>query len=115
MYAQGKDEKGKADPNRSAYVFKTQQVDGLKFDFWLGDMTFNKDQTYFLVEHETFKNKEAETRVELCMGGDLSITVGRAKLKSMGKVGSFVDSKIPGIHVAGPPRAPASCRARWRS
>ncbi len=112
MYAQGKDEKGKNDPNRSAYIFKTQQLDGLKFDFWLGDMKFNKDQTYFLVEHETFKNKEAETRVELCMGGDLSITVGRAKLKSMGKVGAFVDSKIPGIHVAG--MRIANCE-RWKS
>ena len=112
MYAQGKDEKGKKDPNRSAYVFKTQQVDGLKFDFWLGDMKFNKDQTYFLVEHETFKNKEAETRVELCMGGDISITVGRAKLRSMGKVGAFVDSKIPGIHIAG--MRIANC-PRWKS
>ena len=112
MYAQGKDEKGKKDPNRSAYVFKTQQVDGLKFDFWLGDMKFNKDQTYFLVEHETFKNKEAETRVELCMGGDLTITVGRAKLKSMGKAGAFVDSKIPGIHVSG--MRIANCE-RWKS
>jgi len=112
MYAQGKDEKGKADPNRSAYVFKTQQVDGLKFDFWLGDMKFNKDQTYFLVEHETFKNKDSETRVELCMGGDISITVGRAKLRSMGKVGAFVDSKIPGIHIAG--MRIANC-PRWKS
>ena len=112
MYAQGKDEKGKVDPNRSAYIFKTQQVEGLKFDFWLGDMTFVKDQTYFLVEHETFTNKEAETRVELCMGGDITITVGRSKLKSMGKVGAFVDSKIPGIHVTG--MRIANCE-RWKS
>ena len=112
MYAQGKDEKGKTDPNRSAYIFKTQQVEGLSFDFWLGDMKFVKDQTYFLVEHETFKNKDSETRVELCMGGDITITVGRSKLRSMGKVGAFVDSKIPGIHVTG--MRIANC-PRWKS
>jgi hypothetical protein len=64
------------------------------------------------VEHETFKNKDSETRVELCMGGDISITVGRAKLRSMGKVGAFVDSKIPGIHIAG--MRIANC-PRWKS
>lgn len=112
IYAQGKDAKGMSDPNRSACIFKTQQLDGLKFDFWLGEMSFNKDQTYFLVEHETFKNKDSETRVELCMGGDISITVGRAKLRSMGKVGAFVDSKIPGIHVSS--MRIANC-PRWKS
>ena len=112
MYAQGKDANGKVDPNRSAYIFKTQQIDGLKFDFWLGEMTFNKDQTYFLVEAEKEKNKETVTKVELCMGGDMTITVGRSKLKSMGKVGSFVDSKIPGINING--MRIANCE-RWKS
>ena len=112
MYAQGKDANGKVDPNRSAYIFKTQQIDGLKFDFWLGAMDFNKDQTYFLVEAEKEKNKETVTKVELCMGGDMTITVGRSKLKSMGKVGSFVDSKIPGISING--MRIANCE-RWKS
>ena len=112
MYAQGKDANGKVDPNRSAYIFKTQQIDGLKFDFWLGAMDFNKDQTYFLVEAEKEKNKETVTRVELCMGGEMSITIGRSKLKSMGKVGSFVDSKIPGISING--MRIANCE-RWKS
>jgi len=112
IYAQGKDENGKKDPNRSAYIFKTQQVDGLKFDFWLGEMNFDHDQTYFLVEAEKKAGQEIETKVELCMGGDMTITVGRDQLKKLGKVGSFVDSKIPGINING--MRIANCE-RWKS
>ena len=112
IYAQGKDADGKPDPNRSAYIFKTQQVDGLKFDFWLGDMKFDKDQTYFLIEAEKEKNKDTEVKVELCMGGDMSITIGRDWLKKQGKVGKFVDAKIPGLNIAG--MRIANCE-RWKS
>ena len=112
IYAQGKDAEGKPDPNRSAYIFKTQQVDGLKFDFWLGDMKFDKDQTYFLIEAEKEKNKDTEVKVELCMGGDMSITIGRDWLKKQGKVGKFVDAKIPGLNIAG--MRIANCE-RWKS
>ena len=112
IYAQGKNADGKPDPNRSAYIFKTQQVEGLKFDFWLGDMKFDKDQTYFLVEAEKEKNKDTEVKVELCMGGDMSITIGRDWLKKQGKVGKFVDAKIPGLNIAG--MRIANCE-RWKS
>ena len=57
-------------------------------------MTFNKDQTYFLVEAEKEKNKETVTKVELCMGGDMTITVGRSKLKSMGKSDDEIQKMI---------------------
>lgn len=112
IYAQGKNAEGKPDPNRSAYIFKTQQVEGLKFDFWLGDMKFDKDQTYFLIEAEKEKNKDTEVKVELCMGGDMSITIGRDWLKKQGKVGKFVDAKIPGLNIAG--MRIANCE-RWKS
>ena len=112
IYAQGKDAEGVTDPNRSAYIFKTQQVKGLNFDFWLGEMDFDHDQTYFLVEAELVGDKETETKVELCMGGDMNITIGREALKSLGKTGAYVDSKIPGVNISG--MRIANCE-RWKS
>jgi hypothetical protein len=112
MYAQGKDAEGMKDPNRSAYIFKTQQVDGLKLDFWLGELSLDKDQTYFLVEVEKEKDKEADTKVELCVGGDITINVGREQLRNLGKVGSYLDTQIPGVHIAG--MRIANCE-RWKS
>nr|MCR5181268.1 hypothetical protein [Bacteroidaceae bacterium] len=55
-----------------AYIFKTQQVDGLSLDFFLAKATFNKDQTYLLVEATPEKDK-LKTKVELLMGGYMTI------------------------------------------
>lgn len=114
IYAQGKDQNGKPDPNRSAYIFKTQQVDGLGFDFWGGaQLTLDKEQTYFLVEAETVKStKTTTTKVELCIGGGLDINIGRDWLIKQGKAGAKLSTYLPRISVAG--MRIANCE-RWKS
>lgn len=101
LYAQGKDASGVTDPGRSAYILNTQQIDGLRFGFWQGDMKFDNSRTYLLVESGKETNDDAVTKVELRMGGDMTIAVSRARLKAMGKAGSFVDSRVPSISVDG--------------
>ena len=114
IYAQGKDAKGMTDPNRSAYIFKTQQVEGLSFDFWGGaKLSFNKDQTYFLVEAETVKStSKTTTKVELCIGGSLTINIGRDWLTKKGAVGAKLATYLPEISVSG--MRIANCE-RWKS
>lgn len=114
IYAQGKDQNGKPDPNRTAYIFKTQQVDGLGFDFWGGaQLTVDKEQTYFLVEAETIRStKKTTTKVELCIGAGLDINIGRDWLKKKGKVGAKLSTYLPRISVAG--MRIANCE-RWKS
>lgn len=77
-----------------AYIFKVQQVDQLKLDFFLSTATFNKDLTYMLVEAVPEKN-ELKTRVELLMTGDLSIggEAMQAKMKNLN-----LSFDLPGIH-----------------
>ena len=101
LYAQGKDARGMTDLGRSAYILNTQQIDGLRFGFWQGDMKFDNSRTYFLVMSGKDTAGADTTKVELRMGGDMTIAVDRARLKAMGKAGSFVDSRIPGISVDG--------------
>ena len=106
IYAQGKDANGKTDPNRSAYIFKTQQVDGLSFDFWGGaELSFDKNQTYLLVEAERIKGGDTKTKVELCVGGSLSFTIVK-------KAGTALSAYIPAINVSG--MRIANCE-RWKS
>ncbi|MBQ7495121.1 MAG: hypothetical protein IJT75_05100 [Bacteroidaceae bacterium] len=73
-----------------AYIFKTQQVDNLNFDFFLAKAEMNKKQTYLLVESVPEEGKQ-KTRVELMMGGVMDI--GEA---SSGKPTS-TDFSLPGI------------------
>lgn len=59
----------KGDDSSFKYTFKTQQVsDSIYLDAFLATMSLNKEQTHFFVEYENNK-----TRVELCMGGKISI------------------------------------------
>jgi len=114
IYAQGKDAKGMSDPSRSAYIFKTQQVEGLSFDFWGGaELSFNKEQTYFLVEAEKVKSTSVTTtKVELCIGGSLTINIGRDWLTKKGTVGAKLATYLPKISVSG--MRIANCE-RWKS
>lgn len=77
-----------------AYVFKVQQVDDMKLDFFLATAEFNKDLSYMLVEAVPEKN-ELKTRVELLLSGDLSIggDAMKNKMKSLS-----LDFDLPGIH-----------------
>ena len=116
MYAQGKDAKGHDDPNCRAYVFKTQQIDKLDLDFLqAASLKFDKDQTYFLVEHETYPENSAkdETRVELSIGCTLGITLDKGVLKKkLGKAAGILDAYIPDLHIVG--MRLGNC-PRWKS
>ena len=114
IYGQGKNNNGKPDPDRSAYIFKTQQVSGLGFDFWGGaKLDLEKDQTYFLIEAETNKStKKTTTKVELCIGGGLDINIGRSWLEKKGKTGAKLSTYLPRIGVSG--MRIANCE-RWKS
>lgn len=113
MYAQGKDADGVTDPNRSAYIFKTQQLEGLNFDFWLASIDFDHDQTYFLVEAERFRDDESKntTKVELNIGGVMSIDIAERALKKIGVPGKLT-AYLPGIKISG--LRLANCE-RWKS
>lgn len=52
------------------YTFTTKQIDGLELDFFLGAASFKKEQTFFELTAGTGKS----TRVELCAGGEVTIT-----------------------------------------
>lgn len=56
-----------------AYVFKTWQMEGLNFDFMLGDLNLNQDLTYFLVEALPDENGTLQTNCELLLGGEVTI------------------------------------------
>ena len=79
-----------------AYVFKVQQVDGMKMDFFLATAEFKKELSYLLVEAVPDEKKdELKTRVELLLSGDLSLG-GEKMKKKMG--GLALDFDLPGIH-----------------
>jgi len=52
------------------FIFKTWQTEQISMDFFLADVEFDEKQTFFLVEAEDTK----KARVELCLGGDISIS-----------------------------------------
>lgn len=64
--------------NQYAYIFKTQQVEGLSLDFMLAKATFSKEHTYLLVEATPNEKDELKTKVELLMGGYMTIGGGDA-------------------------------------
>ena len=95
-----------------AYVFKTKQVDGLSLDFFLAQATFKKDQTYFLLESKP-KGNTQETKVELLMGGDITIG-GTNYLNQKIKNSSLpIKFEIPGVHFCG--MRLANCANTWTS
>lgn len=77
-----------------AYVFKVQQVDDLKLDFFLATAEFDDKLSYMLVEAVPEQN-ELKTRVELLLTGDLSIggDAMKSKMKSMP-----LEFDIPDVH-----------------
>ena len=95
-----------------AYVFKTQQVDGLSLDFFLAEVKFKKQQTYFLLESVP-TNSGMDTKVELMMGGDLTIG-GTDYLNKKIKNSSLpMKFEIPGVHFCG--MRLANCPNTWKS
>lgn len=82
-----------------AYIFKTQQINNLSLDFILADATFNKDQTYFLLESIPTSSGQ-DTSCELVMGGDVTIG-GAAYLNKVLKQKLKLNIEIPGVHFCG--------------
>ncbi len=81
-----------------AYIFKTQQVDGLSLDFFLAKATWDKKQTYMLVEATPKSTgSDLETKVELLMGGDITIG-GTDYLNKVLKNKLPMNFSIPGVH-----------------
>lgn len=78
-----------------AYVFKTYQMEGLSFDFMLGDLTLNDKLTYFLVEALPDEQGNLKTNVELLLGGEVTIA-GQDKVNAqLAKLP--MDLTLPGI------------------
>lgn len=90
-----------ANAGQYAYVFKTKQVEGLSLDFLLGQLTANKDQTYFLLESVPTTGGGMDTSCELMIGGDITIG-GSDYIKSRNltnKPNMMFD--LPGVHFCG--------------
>lgn len=78
-----------------AYIFKTQQIDDINFDFLLATATIDKDLTYMLIE--AVPEDKLVTRVELLISGDLDIG-GKEYLEKKMKSGLNLTFDIPGVH-----------------
>lgn len=96
-----------------AFLFKTQQVDGLSLDFFLANATFKKDQTYFLLESAPNSKGTMETNVELMMGGDLTIGGTDYLNKKIKNSNLPMKFEIPGVHFCG--MRLANCKSTWTS
>ncbi len=86
---------GKGGGKGYAYVFKTSQIEDLNFDFMLGDLTLDKDLTYFLVEAIDDGESKTKTNVELCLGGSVEIAGTDVVNKKAAKLP--FDLKLPAI------------------
>ena len=78
-----------------AYVFKTYQMEGLDFDFMLGQLSLHKDLTYFLVEALPDEQGELKTHVELLLGGEVTIAGADKVNAKLAKLP--LDLTLPGI------------------
>lgn len=91
------------DESRYSYIFTTEEVGDLDFSCFIAEATLTKEQTYFVVEAEdNLETGETDTRVELCVGGDLSIgglDSADERLQELGKKLNL-PLKIPGVHFA---------------
>ena len=87
--------------SRFAYLFTVEEVGDLDFSCFVADATLKKEQTYLIVEAEdNLDTGGADTRVELCVGGDISIGGTDSineRLKELSK-SLRLDLKIPGVH-----------------
>ena len=86
---------------RFSYVFRTEEIDDLSFNFIVADAVLDKKQTYFLLEAEDNddpNSTEIDTRVELCLGGHITIGGTDKVNEELGKVNdklSFITDKLP--------------------
>lgn len=96
-----------------AYIFKTQQMEELDMDFFLAKAELKKQQTYFLVEATPDGKGKLDTKVELMLGGD--ITMGGADYlnKKMKQTKLPMLFEIPDVHFCG--MRLANCTTEWKS
>ena len=80
-----------------AYIFKTQQIDNINFDFILAEADIDKNLTYLLLEAEP-EGEKLKTKVELLMGGTLTIGGTDYLQDKVNDLG--LSFSIPGIHFA---------------
>lgn len=79
------------------------KLNDIKFDFFLAELNLDREQTYFLLESRVdpvSADGDRETRVELCLGGD--ITIGGAETANQYLDALTADLpirlQIPGVH-----------------
>ncbi len=89
------------------YCFETTQEVDVMMDFFLAEATFDKKQTYFYVE----KPEGEDTRVELCLGGDITVSSRIAETTTV-KTATSIGFKLPGIKFSH--MRLANC-PRWKS
>ncbi len=91
------------DQSRYAYIFTTEEIGDLDFSCFIAEATLTKEQTYFVVEAEdNLETGDTDTRVELCVGGEISIggiDSANEHLQELGK-SLNIPLKIPGVHFA---------------
>jgi hypothetical protein len=97
----------------NAYIFKTQQVGDVSLDCFLAQTTFDKKQTYFLVEAAPDGSGTLKTNVELVMGGTMSIKGMTRINKELKKADLPLDLSFEGIHFCG--MRIANCKNDWVS
>ena len=78
-----------------AYVFKTWQIENLSFDFWLADLSLDKNLTYFLLEALPDQNGELHTNCELMLGGSVDLACADKVNAKLAKLP--MDMSLPGI------------------
>lgn len=84
-----------------AYIFTTQQLqDQMTIDLFLADLQLDKKQTYFIVESVP-ENGNQVTRVELMMGGEMSIGASKKQALQDKINSSPLKIDIPDVHFAG--------------
>lgn len=84
-----------------AYIFTTQQLkDKMTIDLFLADLSLDKNQTYFIVESVP-ENGDQVTRVELMMGGEMSIAASKKQALQDKINNSPLKIDIPDVHFAG--------------
>jgi len=96
-----------------AYIFKTQQVTDLSLDCFLATAAFKQNQTYFLIEAAPDAGGQLDTKVELVMGGEMTINGTQWVNNKLEKAKLPIDIKLPGIHFCG--MRIANCPSTWVS
>lgn len=79
------------------------QLNNISFDFFLAELVLDRKQTYFLLESRADLTSESgarDNRVELCMGGDITIGGASTINQNLDYLLESVPLKlhIPGIH-----------------